>query len=920
MTRSPALAILLSTWLAASIGFAHANPAATPPEAQKSATPMQKSATPMTATQITAKNAHQWVQKGPDAIGGIGDWVLSNGTLCIIFAGLSHEGDFSASGGTLRDIGYCARDDDQFVSSQDLLNGSQAQPVDISDIRASQNKQAASLVTLGAHHGLQVETRYTVSRQVPERLQISKTIWRQNDEAIDPGLFSTAVLNYHSMETFLLSTKDPSLSNGFVQQEFVGRGPLTYAETARPVDTVLLLSPQDALVPVSYGWRQISAHLVQGERRRALPSFALADRSALAFLTLSEPFSFGDSQRLGLAQLLQVALMEIELGDKLELEAEIWVAPTADVSGVTDLLFADAAQVQGKVSNPDQTVRVHIDRADGAPFTQVTADKQGRFSARLPAGDYSLRLVSAASDPIVKKFTMGTKTTKLAALAPARAARLALPRGVAMRLAFRGQNATANPNFEDSLTGYRVENGDGPIAQEAASDVHLAGVASDPAHVFLPDGDYIVYAVHGPEFSVETANLKVRDAKDMTLRIAKPKRVLRTPQHMSVDMHVHSGPSLDNSFSTHKRVRTFVAERGEVMVAAEHDTIFDFNPLLRELGVSDKMIAITGSEVTSTLETPRAPHTIGHMNFFPLKVQPHAYRRGLKAHENRRTRDVLHDMHVHHGDPVAQLNHARHNFKLSHELPDDFAEHINGEQFFDHMGVAAHPYQPHKPLTSSPNNSLISPDPITGVRDIDFDVMEIMNGTQDYRPDRVAASRLDWLSLVAQGEKLAATANSDSHDTTQQVALPRNMVRVQADTIDGFRMRRFTKAVKSGAFYGTTGPFLELALDKAKMGDTHLGASGTLRGRVFSADWAKADTLNVQLNGKTVWTQALPADGRFSLPMDFEQDGFVTLEVSGAASETYQAVYPGFFPYAYSNPIYIDANSDGTWTPPGIAQ
>lgn len=913
MTRSPALTILLSTWLAASLGFAHAAPATSKPATSKPAAQV-------IATQITAKNAHQWVQKGPDAIGGIGDWVLSNGTLCIILAGLPHEGDFSASGGTLRDIGYCARDDDQYVSSQDLVNGSLAQPVDISDIRASQNKQAASLVTLGSHHGLQVETRYTVSRQVPERLQISKTIWRQNEDATDPSLFSTAVLNYHSMETFLLSTQDPSLSNGFVQQQFVGRGPLSYADTARPVDTVILLSPHDARVPISYGWRQVSAHLVQDDTRRALPSFALADRSALAFLTLVEPLSFGSDKRLGLAQLLQVALMEIELGDKLHLEEEIWVAPSADVSAITDLLFADAAMVQGQLSPTDQTVRVHIDRADGAPFTQTTADEQGKFSAKLPAGDYAIRLMSAAAQTVVKPFTMAATTTKLKAMSPSRAARITLPRGQAMRLAFRGQNTTTNPDFEDSLTGYRIENADGPIEEPAASDIHLAGVASDPTHVFLPNGDYTVYAVHGPEFSVETSEIKVRDGADITLRINTPKRVLSTPNHMSVDMHVHSGPSLDNSFSTEKRVRTFVAERGEVMVAAEHDTIFDFNPLLREMKVSDKMIAITGSEVTSTLETPRAPHTIGHMNFFPLQVQPHAYRRGLKAHENRRTRDVLHDMHVHHGDPVAQLNHARDSFKLSRKLPDDFAEHINGEQFFDHMGVAAHPYQPHKPLTSAPNNSLVAADPITGFRDIDFDVMEIMNGTQDHRPDRVAASRLDWLSLVAQGERLAATANSDSHDTTQQVALPRNMVRLHADTLTEFKMTRFTASVKSGAFYGTTGPFIELALGDAKMGQTHRGTSGVLKGRIFSADWAQADTLKVQLNGQTIYSQPLPKDGVFSLPMDFQDDGFVTLEASGPAGDIYKAVYPGFFPYAYSNPIYIDANGDGKWTPPGITQ
>ena len=68
--------------------------------------------------QITSENASEYVQGGPDATGGVNDWIISNGTLCVVVAGLNHEGDFSSKGGTLRDIGFCDRDDDQFVSGQ----------------------------------------------------------------------------------------------------------------------------------------------------------------------------------------------------------------------------------------------------------------------------------------------------------------------------------------------------------------------------------------------------------------------------------------------------------------------------------------------------------------------------------------------------------------------------------------------------------------------------------------------------------------------------------------------------------------------------------------------------------------------------------------------------------------------------------
>jgi hypothetical protein len=276
-------------------------------------------------------------------------------------------------------------------------------------------------------------------------------------------------------------------------------------------------------------------------------------------------------------------------------------------------------------------------------------------------------------------------------------------------------------------------------------------------------------------------------------------------------------------------------------------------------------------------------------------------------------------MHFHFDNPVAQLNHPRDNLALSGpDVPEDFAKMINDEAFFDHMGVAAHPYNPHRPLTDAPNSSLIEADPLTGTRDIDFDVMEILNGTQDYRPDRVAATRKDWLSLVAQGIRLAASANSDSHDKSQQVALPRNMVRVGPDKIADFSVQRFTDAVRRGAFYGTTGPFMELRLGDAQIGDTFTGNKAVLRGRIYAADWARADNLRLQINGKTVQTQNLPANGEFEIALEFATDSFITIEAQGAAQADYQAIYPGFFPYVYSNPIYIDANKDGTWTPPGL--
>ena len=871
------------------------------------------------AEKITASNAAAHVQNGTDATGGIGDWALSNGTICVIIAGLENEGDFSPRGGTLRDIGFCGRDDDQFVSQQDLLDGSLAKPVGIIDIRAENGAKASSITTLGSYRGLMVETRYTVTHQNKARLGISKRIWRSDGDAANTGIMATATLNYHSMKTFLMDSRTLARSNGFSQEKFVGRGILSYTQAARPVDTVMMMSPHDLPRPVSYAMRQLSATRINADgATHALPAFALSDDSALAFLTLTDAFTVGDGNKLGLTQLLQVPFMGLDDGAEIRLEEEILIARDADVSGLTDMMFADAPMLRGRVLGT-RTSRIHIDRADGTPFTQVTPNENGTFSARVPAGAYRLRVLSKAAAPVLQDVVVTATGARIDPISLPQVAKITLPHGHAMRLAFRGENGTADPDFEDDLTGYGVSGEDGMIESRKVSDVHLTGTAGDIDHIFLPDGSYRVYAVRGPEFDITQARLRIADGADATLTITPPARVVATTGHMAADMHVHSAPSLDNAFAPMKRVRTFVAEHGEIMVAAEHDTIFDFNPLIREMGVADKMISITGTEVTSTQQTERAPYSIGHMNFFPLKPKPHHHKRGLPNHENRRTRDVLHDMHVHFDDPVAQLNHPRDSFKLSGKtLPDDYRELINDEQFFDHMGVAAHPYNPHIPLNEGPNASLIEAHPVTGQRDIDFDILEIMNGTQGYRPQRVDAVRQDWLSLVAQGEKIAATANSDSHNKWQIVAMPRNMVRLGRDEIADFSLRRFTNAVKAGAFYGTTGPFIDLRLGQAQIGETHSGKDATLSGRIYSADWARAETLRVQVNGVTIEELPLAKEGVFSLPMDFSKDSFVTIEAIGEAGDTYQAVYPGFFPYAYSNPIYVDADGDGAWTPPGL--
>jgi hypothetical protein len=52
--------------------------------------------------------------------------------------------------------------------------------------------------------------------------------------------------------------------------------------------------------------------------------------------------------------------------------------------------------------------------------------------------------------------------------------------------------------------------------------------------------------------------------------------------------------------------------------------------------------------------------------------------------------------------------------------------------------------------------------------------------------------------------------------------------------------------------------------------------------------------------------------------MRFHANSFVTVEIEGQPGRVYSALAPGFEPFAFTNPIFVDADGDGHWTAPGL--
>ncbi len=111
---------------------------------------------------------------------------------------------------------------------------------------------------------------------------------------------------------------------------------------------------------------------------------------------------------------------------------------------------------------------------------------------------------------------------------------------------------------------------------------------------------------------------------------------------------------------------------------------------------------------------------------------------------------------------------------------------------------------------------------------------------------------------------------------------------------------------------------LEVLLGDAGPGDRHSGKRAVLTVGVRAAPWVPVSVLRIYRNGAL--DRELAIDGSIveSFELEFERDAYVVVEVEGTARGDYAAVLPEFTPLAYSNPIFIDADEDGRWTPPGL--
>lgn len=602
------------------------------------------------------------------------------------------------------------------------------------------------------------------------------------------------------------------------------------------------------------------------------------------------------------------------------------VAPGKSVAEATDLALEIRSQVLrekfvtlvGKVErmgalkvDSERETLVQISEgseADSAdkriPWTSVVPNEKGVFSARVPAGkSYYVEVHSFGQKQAGRDFANLAEDTNLGvftlpstaqvtfevkddSLGPVDAEIFIVPADDAMKAKYAGsllgQFTTCSPWL-----------GPPPGASPACNRVL---VRNGTATAEIPVGNFHVYAFHGPFWSLARQTVNFTPTTQ-TLKFTVKKLGLPLSGTLGADLHVHGAASFDSSIPDLDRVLSFAASDLEVIVATDHDVVYDYGELVKSLGLSARMTTITGVETTGHVPWLRIPNygfplVIGHYNFWPLRYDPLKTRNGGPMDEFVEP-GVLMDRATELRDPVVaepliELNHpwAAAEFGRDLGFPRALSLDMRKDLPAADDGSSAGIYVRAKGSKHKNN---------------DHHAQEVMNGSQN---DAFSQYRAFWWYSLNQGQLKTGTANSDSHSLTDNtVGMPRNLVYAGTPVGPAFEINKFNDAIKAGRVLGTNGPIIEATVEGVtgektwSMEPFKPKDSAVVKVKVTSAPWVPVSEVRFVVNGKVVKTVIAnaPAADPFGTTELLRYEGTVPLSelVSGVPGDAWLVIEAG---------------------------
>ncbi len=519
-----------------------------------------------------------------------------------------------------------------------------------------------------------------------------------------------------------------------------------------------------------------------------------------------------------------------------------------------------------------------------------------------------------------------------------------------------------------------------PTRDPILGDGYIAG--SPEAVVFnpfgevelaLPPGDYVAYATRGFEYELGQASFTVRSGSHDALQL-QVWRSVDTTGWVSADFHVHSQASHDSGVTPPDRVGTMVSEHVEFVVGTDHDYVTDYRPYIEDLGLEPWISAAPGLE-TTTLEA-------GHFLGFPL-VADHLDPSGGAFDWTDLTPDeMFRELKALGGDvePVTIVSHPRDGIlgyfdqfgfdPYSGEVVPGLLNITNplladpGNFSFEYEALELLNGKRYEILRTptAPEMEAAALGTLEGYEAVERTMDEqqaLIDGTFTLGADWKGQID-DWFTLLNLGYRYTAVGNSDTHGTTStESGCPRNYVASSTDSPAYISPEEIATVVRNGNVFTTYGPFVRFtANDEAIMGDELIASEVEFFVEVQSPTWFSVDRVEIYRNGELIREYEATNDDIVNLSETFtetpESDSWyvvivmgddsleplftpveyapvqlqdVVVEALGSVDAVASLLTPAppvprtfpVYPFAITNPIYVDTNGDG-WLAPGLPE
>jgi len=539
----------------------------------------------------------------------------------------------------------------------------------------------------------------------------------------------------------------------------------------------------------------------------------------------------------------------------------------AVAAGVFRALGRKVGRIEGRLTPAPAWALIEARYPDGKPALAVRSDASGNYSLPLPAGDYEVVLRAPGGEHQVDVSLRAegqSVNPNLIAPEPGRLHYVITDEdGAALpaRMVLRGISPTRDPELAPFDPGGGAKN--------------IVFSRTGEGQIELPPGRYRIVVTRGPEYAVVDQEIELDGQSGAAIR-AELVRTVETPGWIACDFHVHASPSHDSAVSLEDRVLSLLAEGVEIAVSTDHNHVTDYEPAISQLKAREQLLGISGVEITTL--------TWGHFNAYPYPVaaEPPPFS-GLTPAE------LFASVRARAPEAVIQVNHPR----------------MPGVGYFNRIELDNDTGRAEAEEAS-----------------LDFDAIEVVNGYDLEAPSLIEKNLREFFALLNFGRRFTATGSSDSHRMTINWAgYPRTYVRVADDRPDKVSPKELARALLDGRAQVTNGIFLNIAVNgTAGPGDTVTGRRVTLQVQARAPQWADVKTLEVWLNGALVASTKFPARTRGRVPsfeteLDVEEDAWLVVVARG--EQPMSAVFVGrrVLPFAFTNPVYVDADEDGHVTP-----